>query len=182
MRVPRSLGASVLTALVVVVASVLFVSQARAEVRSYTLDVGGLSCLFRAYGLERALSSIEGVASVAVDATSGRVEVAVTEGAQVLPDTIEASVRGAGLVVERMRAVAAGTARGDRLYLGGNRHLTLRRGAGSETVSQMISAGNRAVVIGGLLARDGDGWTIEIASAQAQEPPPAPPRPRGRPR
>lgn len=182
MRVQRSLGARLRRVLIVpfVVASHLFVSPARAEVREYTLEVAGLSCLFRAYGLERSLSSLEGVASVGLDATSGRVTIVVTEGAQVLPDTIEERVRGAGLVVVRMEAVAAGTARGDRLYLGGNRSLMLRHGAGSEALSQMISDGNRAVILAGPLARSGDGWSLEPASARAQEPPPPAEPPRRR--
>jgi copper chaperone CopZ len=177
-RVQRSLRRALI--IVLVVASQFFVTPARAEVREYTLKVAGLSCLFRAYGLERSLSSLEGVASVELDAISGRVRVAVSEGAQVLPSTIDERVRAAGLVVERIEAVAAGTARGDRLYLGGNRWLSVHRGEGTEALSQMISAGNRAVILAGPLFLRGDVWAIETASARAQEPEPAPEPPRRR--
>jgi len=68
---------------------------------SYKLQVGGLSCPFCAYGIEKKLSSLEGVVAVDVDLASGAVLVTMKDHASLDEATATRAVQAAGFTLKR---------------------------------------------------------------------------------
>ncbi|MBI1196189.1 MAG: copper chaperone [Gammaproteobacteria bacterium] len=72
---------------------------ANAASMTYTLQVDGLACPFCAYGIEKKLSSIKGVAKVDVDIKHGLVVVTMTEGAELSEQLARDKVKDAGFTL-----------------------------------------------------------------------------------
>ncbi len=63
---------------------------------AYKLSVDGLACPFCAYGIEKQLGKLDGVARVDVDIAKGAVMVRLDEGATLDEATAKAAVKRAG--------------------------------------------------------------------------------------
>ncbi len=77
---------------------------------AYKLRVDGLACPFCAYGIEKQLSKLEGVARIDVDIEKGTVMVKLNEGATLDEATAKAAVKRAGFTLrtfEQVEDVAA---------------------------------------------------------------------------
>lgn len=75
------------------------VSIAQASGFSYTLQVNGLACPFCAYGIEKKLSSIEGVDDIQVDIKKGEVIVIMAEDKPLSEDLARNRVKDAGFTL-----------------------------------------------------------------------------------
>lgn len=74
---------------------------AQAAPRTYSLFVDGLACPFCAYGIEKQLSRIPGVATVDVHIRDGRVTVTMAEGAELVETAAAKAVADAGFTLRR---------------------------------------------------------------------------------
>jgi mercuric ion binding protein len=72
---------------------------AQASGPSYALQVDGLACPFCAYGIEKKLSSIEGVDDIQVDIKKGEVIVIMAEGVPLTEDLARKKVKDAGFTL-----------------------------------------------------------------------------------
>ncbi len=70
--------------------------EAVAESPAYTLLVDGLACPFCAYGIEKQLARIAGVARIDVDIANGAVTVRLDQGAALDETTAREAVERAG--------------------------------------------------------------------------------------
>ncbi|MBI2970416.1 MAG: heavy-metal-associated domain-containing protein [Gammaproteobacteria bacterium] len=62
----------------------------------YALQVAGLACPFCAYGVEKALSRVDGVTDVQVEIRNGRIVVTLGEGAELTEERARQAVKDAG--------------------------------------------------------------------------------------
>lgn len=65
----------------------------------YALQVDGLACPFCAYGIEKKLSSIDGVENTQVEIKTGEVLVTMTEGVPLAEDLARKKVKEAGFTL-----------------------------------------------------------------------------------
>ena len=72
----------------------------------YELGVDGLGCPFCAYGIEKKLSSVEGVESLEVDIKKGLVVVRMAEGATLDEATANQAVEEAGFSLRSFEQVS----------------------------------------------------------------------------
>lgn len=66
----------------------------------YHLQVNGISCPFCAYGIEKELGKIDGVADVRTEIEAGVVVVEMAEDAELPENTAKAAVRKAGFTLK----------------------------------------------------------------------------------
>lgn len=66
------------------------------EASVYTLQVDGLACPFCAYGIEKQLQSIEGLASAETEIKTGTVIITMHEGATLTEEDAKKAVEDAG--------------------------------------------------------------------------------------
>jgi len=66
---------------------------------AYALEVDGLACPFCAYGIEKKLSSIEGVENIEVDIKKGQVIVTMEDGAMLSENIAREKVKKAGFAL-----------------------------------------------------------------------------------
>lgn len=69
----------------------------------YELQADGLACPFCAYGIEKQLGGIEGVASVETDVKSGTVTITMEEGATLDEADAERAIDKAGFTMRDFR-------------------------------------------------------------------------------
>ncbi len=74
----------------------LLLSTAQADEAVYTIQVDGLSCPFCAYGIEKQLSSIDGVDSVVVNISNGQVNINMQQNALLDKERTRQAVSDAG--------------------------------------------------------------------------------------
>ena len=74
----------------------LLLSIAQADEAVYIIQVDGLSCPFCAYGIEKQLSSIDGVESVEVNISNGQVNISMQQNAVLDKDRTRQAVSDAG--------------------------------------------------------------------------------------
>ncbi len=72
---------------------------------AYKLRVDGLACPFCAYGIEKQLSKLEGVARIDVDIAKGAVTVKLNEGATLDEAAAKAAVKRAGFTLRAFEQV-----------------------------------------------------------------------------
>ncbi len=72
----------------------------------YNVGVDGLGCPFCAYGIEKQLGSVEGVAKVDVEIKSGMVIVTMAAGAALDRDTAQQAVENAGFDLRSFERVS----------------------------------------------------------------------------
>ena len=77
----------------------LFTSQTLAEDVHYHLVVGGLSCPFCVYGVEKKLKNLEGVVDIESELETGEFFVKVEDGALLSEETIKDLVTRAGFTL-----------------------------------------------------------------------------------
>jgi len=80
--------------------------SAQTERAVYVLQADGLACPFCAYGIEKQLGRIEGVASVATDIASGTVTVTMAPGANLTEQQVEEAVDRAGFTMRGFKRKA----------------------------------------------------------------------------
>ncbi len=78
---------------------------------AYKLSVDGLACPFCAYGIEKQLSKLEGVARIDVDIEKGTVRVKLNEGATLDEATAKAAVKRAGFTLRAFEQVEEAAAK-----------------------------------------------------------------------
>ncbi len=81
-------------------------AQSSDELPDVTIGVDGLTCPFCAYGIEKKMLDIEGVAEVAVQLDAGMVELWLNPGAVVSESRIREAVGEAGFEVRAIRWAA----------------------------------------------------------------------------
>ncbi len=84
---------------------------ARAAPPAYALGVDGLACPFCAYGIEKQLHKLDGVARIDIDIARGQVLVRLTEGSVLDEATARAAIERAGFTLREFEQVDAGTAK-----------------------------------------------------------------------
>lgn len=84
---------------VLVLSLALISVSAFAAQQAYKLRVDGLACPFCAYGVEKKLNAIKGVAGVGVDIASGTVTVTMVEGASLDEAMAKQAVKDAGFTL-----------------------------------------------------------------------------------
>lgn len=80
-------------------AALLTVTSAFAAGPSYRLKVDGLACPFCAYGIEKKLSSVPGVAGVQTNIKQGSVIVTMRDGAALSQAAAQRAVKAAGFTL-----------------------------------------------------------------------------------
>lgn len=82
-----------------------FTSQTLAEDVHYHLVVGGLSCPFCVYGIEKKLKNLEGVVNIESALETGEFFVKVEDGASLSEETIEELVSKAGFTLVTFKEI-----------------------------------------------------------------------------
>lgn len=85
-----------------------FTSQTLAEDVHYHIVVGGLSCPFCVYGVEKKLKNLEGVVDIESELKTGEFFVKVEDGASLSEETIEELVSKAGFTLVTFEAIVLG--------------------------------------------------------------------------
>lgn len=85
-----------------------FTSQTLAEDVHYHIVVGGLSCPFCVYGVEKKLKNLEGVVDIESELETGEFFVKVEDGASLSEETIEELVSKAGFTLVSFEAIVLG--------------------------------------------------------------------------
>ena len=98
-----------LSILGVLVLAILIAQPAWAEVSEITVFVGGLSCPFCTYGVEKKLKAVDGVESVKVHLKSGTATLILAEGKVPTPEEIRRAVKKAGFTAGKIELTAIGT-------------------------------------------------------------------------
>lgn len=93
----KALKPIVITALI----AVWTMTAALAAGPSYRLQVAGLACPFCAYGIEKKLSSVPGVAAVETHIKDGSVIVTMKDGATLSKAAAQRAVEAAGFTLNR---------------------------------------------------------------------------------
>lgn len=70
--------------------------------RRAVITVQGMACPFCAYGLEKRLRAVPGVAAVQVDLAASKATVEITPGAEVSEEALQRAVREAGFTPRRI--------------------------------------------------------------------------------
>ena len=83
-------------------------SAAHAGPTAYALQVDGLACPFCAYGIEKKLSTIEGVKDIQVDIKKGRVVVITSDGATLSEEIAREKVKKAGFSLRGFAQIKGG--------------------------------------------------------------------------
>ncbi len=86
-------------ALIITLAMLLATLGANAAPPAYALQVDGLACPFCAYGIEKKLSSIKGVAKIDIDIKKGQAIVTMSEGASLSEQVAREKVKDAGFTL-----------------------------------------------------------------------------------
>ncbi len=151
-------------------AGILAVAEpALAAVDRYEVQVDGLACPFCAYGLEKKLKKLPGVANVQIELNTGWASFDVLSGV-LLPEPVQAAVRDAGFTPRDIRVTASGTvqAKGDalRLRVASDQTLRLRGGEAFDKLRALVKKGHRDVVVTGLIRRVDDTWQLTVADAK----------------
>lgn len=84
---------------IVAALSLLWLTAAPAAEAIYELKVEGLACPFCVYGIEKRLSTIEGVDRVEADINEGKVAVTMKEGARLTEQQARRAVTEAGFTL-----------------------------------------------------------------------------------
>lgn len=87
-----------ITALALTLGQVAFAGQA------YRLQVDGLACPFCAYGIEKQLTSLQGVQDVVVDLNAGSVEVTMIDGTSLSEAAANQAVKDAGFTLKGFKS------------------------------------------------------------------------------
>ncbi len=82
-----------------------FTSQTLAEDVHYHIVVGGLSCPFCVYGVEKKLKNLDGVMDIESELETGEFFVKVEDGASLSEETIEELVSKAGFTLVTFEAI-----------------------------------------------------------------------------
>jgi mercuric ion binding protein len=142
---------------------------ARAAADRYEVRVDGLACPFCAYGLEKKLEALDGLAGLDIDLDQGLVSFEVTAGEAITPGEIAGAVREAGFSPRSMTLTLTGTLKGSAehplLDLGssGKSPLTLRGPLSGAHPGQRVQ-------VQGTARPEGDRWIVEVRSLEALEP------------
>ncbi len=88
-----------LPTLIVTLAILLAPLGVNAEPMAYALQVDGLACPFCAYGVEKKLSSIDGVGEINVDIKKGQVIVNMSDGSILSESLAREQVEKAGITL-----------------------------------------------------------------------------------
>ncbi|MBW2718386.1 MAG: heavy-metal-associated domain-containing protein [Deltaproteobacteria bacterium] len=102
---------TVITATAVLIGIVAVAAPALAAVDHYEVQVDGLACPFCAYGLEKKLKELPGVANVQIELNTGWASFDVSSGV-LLPAPVQAAVRDAGFTPRDIKVTASGPRRG----------------------------------------------------------------------
>ncbi len=86
-----------------------FASTTLAQVEKVEIRVDGLACPFCAYGLEKKLKKVEGVASVKINVDKGIALLESKKAASIDVDEVEPAVADAGFTPREMKATAIGS-------------------------------------------------------------------------
>ena len=160
---------TVITAAAVLIGILAVAEPALAAVDHYEVQVDGLACPFCAYGLEKKLKELPGVANVQIELNTGWASFDVSSGV-LLPAPVQAAVRDAGFTPRDIRVTASGTVQGKgdelRLRVGGDHTITLRGGAAFGQLRALVKKGHRDVVVTGLIRRVDDTWQLTVAKAK----------------
>ncbi len=93
-----------ITKTLVTVALIFMLGQARAEdCRIIDIDVFGMTCPFCVYGLEKELSRLEGVASVAISLKSRRARIILEADKNLSDEIIRTAVTRAGFTPQKIQ-------------------------------------------------------------------------------
>ncbi len=87
-----------------VFALTLALSQTALAGQAYLLQVDGLACPFCAYGIEKQLTSLQGVQDVVVDLNAGAVEVTMIDGASLSETAANQAVKDAGFTLKGFKS------------------------------------------------------------------------------
>lgn len=74
-------------------------AQKKIENPDIVIGVDGLACPFCAYGLEKKLKKLDGVADIYVDMDKGKTDIKLKEGATLSEEKIKKAVEDAGFTV-----------------------------------------------------------------------------------
>lgn len=89
-------------------ATAWFAAAALAAGPSYSLKVDGLACPFCAYGIEKKLTALPGVAGVETNLEAGTVTVTMKDGATLDEAAAKQAVKDAGFTLKGFKQLAAG--------------------------------------------------------------------------
>ncbi len=163
---------TIISAAAALTGTLAMAEPALAAVDHYEVQVDGLACPFCAYGLEKKLKKIPGVANVQIELDTGRASFDVSSGV-LLPGPIQDAVRDAGFTPRDIRVIASGTVQGDgdalRLDVGGDQTLTLHGGEAFANLRKLVNKGHRDVVVKGLIQRVDDTWQLTVAQVKQRE-------------
>ena len=162
---------TMLTAAALVAGILGVAGPALAAVDHYDVQVDGLACPFCAYGLEKKLKNLPGVANVQIELNTGWASFDVLSGV-LLPGPVQGAVRDAGFTPRDIKVIASGTVQGKgdelRLDVSGGQTLVLRGGEAFGDLRELVKKGQRDVVVTGVIRRVDDTWQLAVAEAKPQ--------------
>ena len=135
---------------------------ASAQVERYEVGVNGMACPFCAYGIEKKLGGLDGVASMKIRIKDAEVDVVPSPRATITPSEIELAVDKAGFALRELKMTGTGTvvAHGDGLAIRFAPGLVLpAKGRG-------LAGRSGRLTISGAVVREGRDWTLQIAHVE----------------
>ena len=144
-----------------------------AQVLETRVEVNGMSCPFCAFGVEKKLSEVKGVAEVRVGMKRGRADLIAVDGESIDVAMVPEAVRKAGFTPGTIEIVARGTlvkaGDGVALLLSGSQEVLVLRTASEHEgdEARRFADGTTVVEVTGIwrVAEDG-GQAIEVVSIQ----------------
>ena len=141
-------------------------SPAAAQVKSFTVEVDGLSCPFSAFSLERRLTTLPGVAAVRFDFRRSSVTLNLAEDVSIAPDLVTDAVGELDMRVRSLMLEGRGSIRGRgedlRIALGNRLVVWIGQGEARAQLNALVAQGKRDFQVAGSLTRVQDRLVLAV--------------------
>jgi copper chaperone CopZ len=158
-----------------VLALLLIVPGAYAQVLEVTVSVDGMACPFCAFGVEKKLRGVDGAGKIDVSMKDGTATITAQEGRSVEVGQVPEAIRDAGFSPGTIRISARGWIAADSksIYLQADGQRFLLSGVEDGLEEQIKAAQERqeAVVLHGIIRESESGeWTLTPESVGEEKP------------
>jgi len=151
-----------------IVAAVFFIltGVVQAGVSAMTVGVDGMACPFCAFGVEKRLKKVNGVATIAVDMKTGTADLIAGSGASIAYLDVPGAIKDAGFTAGTMTVTVSGTVEsedGSSYFIQFDGPPLLIESANNTMTIRLreLSGSGKSIVLSGVLSRMQDGnWSV----------------------
>ncbi len=154
--------------IVVIVAGVLFLltDVVQAGVSAMTVAVDGMACPFCAFGVEKRLKKVKGVATIAVDMKTGTANLMAKPKVSIHYQEVPEAIKDAGFTAGTMKITVSGTVTTEdnsSYFILFNGPPLLIQSENNKMTARLseLSASGKSIVLNGVLSRQTDNnWSV----------------------